>query len=222
MLIRRKKVDKFNTSTIFAIVLWYQTIPRWFQSLFPSLTWQVPEDDKVVYLTFDDGPHPEITKWVVEILEQNGMKASFFVVGDNARKYPDTLRLTKEKGHSIGNHTMHHIKGWKSSTSEYLTDIDACEHYFTTNLFRPPYGQIKWNQIQKLKHKYKIVMWSILSCDFDQKLHQEKALLGLIENTKKGAIVVFHDSVKAEKNLKYLLPKYLEFLKNNGYTCRAL
>jgi len=203
-------------------VLWYQTIPRWLKSLFPSLTWQLPEVDKVVYLTFDDGPHPEITKWVVELLEQNDMKASFFVVGDNARKYPDTLTFTQSKGHSIGNHTMHHIKGWKSSTYNYVSDIEACEEYFTTNLFRPPYGQIKWKQIQKLKHKYKIIMWSILSCDFDQKLDKEKALLGLKENTKEGSIVVFHDSVKAEKNLKYILPRYLEFLKINGYTCKAL
>lgn len=182
----------------------------------------MPEKGKVVYLTFDDGPHPEITPWVIDLLKQYEMKASFFVVGDNARKYPDTLQLIKESGHSIGNHTMHHIKGWKSTTSDYIEDINLCDKYFTTNLFRPPYGQIKLNQIKLLKKNYQIVMWSILSCDFEQKLNQQKALRGLKESTKNGSIIVFHDSVKAEVNLRYLLPLYLKFLKDNGYTCKAL
>ncbi len=203
-------------------MIWYQSIPSWIQKLFPTLTWEMPDSTNTVYLTFDDGPHPEITPWVIEQLDQYNMKASFFCVGDNARKHPETLQQITQKGHQLGNHTMHHIKGWKTSTADYLKDIQLCEEYLQTNLFRPPYGRITRQQIKALKNDYKIVMWSLLSCDFDQSLNCESALHGLKNKTKNGSIVVFHDSLKAEKNLRYLLPKYLEFLHNKGYTCKTL
>ena len=203
-------------------MIWYQSIPSWFKKLFPSLTWEVPGDDNTVYLTFDDGPHPEITPWVLEQLKQHKMQATFFCVGDNARKFPDTIDQIKQEGHQLGNHTMHHIKGWNTSTEDYIKDIEACQQYVSSDLFRPPYGRITREQIQQLKQKFRIIMWSILSCDFDKKLNQEKALRGLKDKTRKGSIIVFHDSVKAEDNLRFLLPKYLQFLNHKGYTCKIL
>ena len=182
----------------------------------------MPSSEKTVYLTFDDGPHPEITTWVLEQLKKFDMKATFFCGGDNARKFPDTLNLIRLNGHALGNHTMHHIKGWENSVETYLKDVELCSQEFKTNLFRPPYGRISTKQIKALQSQYKIVMWSLLSCDFDQKLNKEKALKGLFDKTKNGSIIVFHDSVKAENNLRYLLPKYLEFLYQNEYKCNII
>lgn len=187
-------------------MIWYQTIPSWLQSLFPSLIWQKPAEKPVVYLTFDDGPHPEISLWVSSQLKQYDIKATFFCVGDNVRKYPETIAALQAQGHQFGNHTMHHIKGWSHSTESYLHDIELCHQQLNTNLFRPPYGRITTNQIKALKNKFRIVMWSLLSCDFDKNLNREKALNGLKSKTKNGAIVVFHDSLKAENNLRFLYP----------------
>lgn len=203
-------------------MIWYQSIPSWIQKLFPSLTWEVPVSSRTVYLTFDDGPHPEITPWVIEQLNRYNMKATFFCVGDNAKKHPETLTLIKNEGHQLGNHTMHHIKGWNTNTEEYLKDVAECQNYTNTDLFRPPYGRISFAQIKALKQNYRIIMWSLLSCDFDKQLNQDEALKGLKKKTENGAIVVFHDSVKAEKNLRFLLPQYLEYLHQNGYECKAL
>lgn len=203
-------------------MIWYQSFPGWLQSLFPSLLWRKKENEKTIYLTFDDGPHPEISLWVAELLKKHQLPATFFCVGDNARKYPETLNYLRNEGHSIGNHTMHHIKGWSNSTSDYLKDIELCQAYTGTQLFRPPYGRIKPSQVKALKKDFQIVMWSLLSCDFDPNLNTQKALEGLKRKTKDGSIVVFHDSVKAEKNLKILLPDYIDFLIKQGYKCKAL
>lgn len=212
----------FSFAPIFANMLWYQSIPKWFQKLFPNLIWQMDTTDKIVYLTFDDGPHPDITQWVIKELKTHDMKATFFCVGDNAKKFPETLQMIKDNGHLLGNHTMHHIKGWKNNTADYVKDVQSCAEYIDSLYFRPPYGRIKNDQVKALKSDYKIVMWSLLSCDFDPKLNQELAYNQLVKKTKKGSIVVFHDSLKAEKNLKFLLPKYLNFLKENGYQCHTL
>lgn len=204
-------------------MLWYQSIPKWFQSLFPRMLWQIPgNNSQDVYLTFDDGPHPEISEWVIEQLDKYNMKATFFCVGDNARKFPDTLKKIQVQGHQIANHTMHHLKGWNTKTEDYIKNVDECAQYVSSNLFRPPYGKITTSQRKQLEHRYKIIMWSILSCDFDQNLNTSDALKGLKTKTKNGSIVVFHDSVKAEKNLKILLPPYLEYLHKQGYTCKIL
>lgn len=204
-------------------MLWYQSIPKWFQRLFPRMLWQVPSNSSQdIYLTFDDGPHPDISNWVLEQLEKYNMKATFFCVGDNARKFPDTLNKIQARGHQIANHTMHHLKGWNTKTEDYIKNVDECAQYVSSNLFRPPYGKITTAQRKQLEQRYKIIMWSILSCDFDQKLNTKEALKGLKTKSKNGSIVVFHDSVKAEKNLKLLLPPYLEYLHNQGYTCKTL
>lgn len=203
-------------------MLWYQSIPAWFQDLFPNLTWQLPGMDKTVYLTFDDGPHPEITPWVLDQLDRYNMKATFFCVGDNVRKYPEVKNMLTKRGHAVGNHTMHHIKGWGTSIQDYISDIEQCNALTSTPLFRPPYGRIKPSQARILRKEYRIIMWSLLSCDFDRKLDTVKALDGLLRKTRNGSIVVFHDSVKAEQNLKVLLPPYLQFLHDNGFNCATL
>ncbi len=204
-------------------MLWYQSIPKWFQKFFPLYIWQIPgKESNDVYLTFDDGPHPDISIWVCEQLERYQMKATFFCVGDNVRKYPGTLESILSKGHIAGNHTMHHLKGWNTGTEVYTDDVKQCSDYVKSDLFRPPYGRISKNQSRALQKNYRIVMWNLLSCDFDKKLNPEKALKGLKKKTTNGSIIVFHDSEKAEQNLKFILPPYLEFLNAKGYICKTL
>ncbi len=203
-------------------MLWYQSIPLWFQKIFPKLIWQIPGREKTVYLTFDDGPDPQITQWVLEQLERFNVKATFFCVGDNVRKFPETYASLRAKGHQTGNHTMHHLKGWNTNTDEYIDNVEACRKYVDSSLFRPPYGRIKPGQAERLRSKYRIIMWSLLACDFEKNLDCEKAIKGLKNKTRNGDIVVFHDSVKAERNLKVLLPQYLQFLNENGFNCATL
>jgi peptidoglycan/xylan/chitin deacetylase (PgdA/CDA1 family) len=204
-------------------MLWYQSIPTWFQNFFPNLIWQIPDpNEKVVYLTFDDGPHPEISIWVANELEKRNLKATFFCVGNNAQKFPDTYAEIVKRGHRVGNHTMRHLKGWQTQDELYIEDVKECSQYVQSNIFRPPYGRIKTKQVRKLKDNFKIVMWSLLSCDFEKNLNCHAALKGLKKKTKNGSIVVFHDSTKAEKNLKKMLPEYLDYLTQNGFSCKTL
>lgn len=204
-------------------MLWYQSIPSFLKKMFPQLIWEIPSTESpVVYLTFDDGPHPEISIWVANELEKRGLKGSFFCVGDNVRKYPETFQEIVSRGHQVGNHTMHHLKGWLTPLSTYIDDVEQCAAYVHSKLLRPPYGRISRQQITQLKSNYQLVMWSLLSCDFNPNLNCEKALEGLKRKTKNGSIVVFHDSLKAEKNLKAILPAYLDFLIQNAYVCKTL
>jgi peptidoglycan/xylan/chitin deacetylase (PgdA/CDA1 family) len=203
-------------------VLWYQSIPLWFQKLFRHLEWQVPNLQNEVFLTFDDGPHPEITQWVLNELDRYNMKATFFCVGDNVRKYPGIYGEVLDKGHRTGNHTMHHLKGWANRNEIYINNVAECATYVRSNLFRPPYGRVRRSQANILRQEYRIIMWSLLSCDFEQGLDTVKALDGLKKNTRAGSIIVFHDSAKAEKNLKAMLPLYLQFLNEKGFNCRVL
>jgi peptidoglycan/xylan/chitin deacetylase (PgdA/CDA1 family) len=189
----------------------------------------------VIYLTFDDGPHPEITAWVMAELKKHQIKATFFCVGENLKKHTETAKQLLTEGHQIGNHTMHHIKGWKHKNDDYLRDIESCETEIRDiheqldiekaqpRLFRPPYGQIKPSQIKLLRNKgYEIIQWSDLSCDYDKHLNCEKSLSALVKNAKPGSIVVFHDSKKAEHQLKQILPRYLEALLKEGFTFQTL
>tara|TARA_R110001592_G_scaffold166877_1_gene402136 strand:+ start:50 stop:667 length:618 start_codon:yes stop_codon:yes gene_type:complete len=185
---------------------------------FPSLVWDIPNNTKTIYLTFDDGPTPEITTWVLETLKKHKIKATFFVVGENVKKHPEIYQQLINEGHAIGNHTYNHLNGWKTKSSDYLQNIEKCAELVDSNLFRPPYGRIKNTQIRKLKQHYKIIMWDVLSGDFDFKTSPEQCADNVIENVKPGSIIVFHDSAKAEKNLKYALPKALEYLKQQGFT----
>ena len=211
------------------------SVPSTIQWLIPSCTWRKVGQEKVIYLTFDDGPHPEITAWVIDELKKHQIKATFFCVGDNLKKHPETAKQLLTEGHQIGNHTMHHIKGWKHKNVDYLKDIEDCDTEIRKiheqmndekaqpRLFRPPYGQIKPSQIELLRAKgYEIIQWSDLSCDYDKHLNCEKSLSALVKNAKPGSIVVFHDSEKAENQLKQILPSYLEAMLAEGFTFETL
>jgi len=198
------------------------TVPVFLKIFYPSLLWQMPEDEKKLYLTFDDGPHPEITPQVLEILDQFSAKASFFCVGDNVRKFPETYASLIENGHAVGNHSMNHLNGWKTNLNTYYDNVNECRGLVDSKLFRPPYGRITPSQIHTLKKEYTIVMWSVLSYDFDAETNPEQCLEYVINNTEDGAIIVFHDSVKAAENMLYALPKVLKHYSDLGYTFASL
>jgi peptidoglycan/xylan/chitin deacetylase (PgdA/CDA1 family) len=202
---------------------WVKTNPL-IKKIFSKLIWDLPNSDKKIYLTFDDGPIPEVTEWVLDVLKQEGIKATFFCIGDNIRKHPTIYNRIHSEGHQTGNHTFHHLKGWKTNTANYIADFKLCEteHLKLTSvkafLFRPPYGKIKASQSKIIRQSgYKIIMWDVLSYDFDATVSPEKCLENVISNTAQGSIIVFHDSLKAEKNMRYALPKAIHFLKSKGF-----
>lgn len=193
--------------------------------IFPQLSWSRRGDtsEKKVFITFDDGPHPVITMEVLDILAKYDAKATFFVVGENAEKYPETIRKIKAAQHKIGNHTMHHLKGWSVSLSHYLQDIEACEKACPSDgFFRPPYGRIKKSAIEPLMEKYEIVMWDVLTKDYLSNLNLEHAFATLKKQIKPGSIIVFHDSEKAYSQMIKLLPRLLSFLSDNQYQLCSL
>lgn len=198
------------------------------QRFFPHFTWEIKTEAKVIYLTFDDGPIPEVTPWVLVELAKYDAKATFFCVGDNIRKYPQVFEQIKSEGHIIGNHTFNHLNGWKIENKTYLENIALCEKYLLDNqynsrkLFRPPYGKITSYQSKVLRADYQIIMWNVLAGDFDIKLEEKICLKKTIQYTKAGSIVVFHDSQKAKKNLYYTLPRYLEYFSNEGFKFESL
>jgi peptidoglycan/xylan/chitin deacetylase (PgdA/CDA1 family) len=194
--------------------------------LFSNYVWDIPNKDKKVFLTFDDGPTPEITEWTLAQLKNYNAKATFFCIGNNIQKHPEVFNTIIQDGHAIGNHTFNHLNGWKTVTREYIANAILCDSQIqkatTYNkqplLFRPPYGKIKSRQAKLLKQMgYKIIMWDVLSADFDQTITPEQCLNNVISTVKSGSIIVFHDSVKSFKNLEYALPKTLEYLKENGF-----
>lgn len=177
----------------------------------------------MIYLTFDDGPHPEITPWVLDQLQKVNMKATFFCIGDNVRKFPETFQMLKAAGMEVGNHTMHHLKGWSSSTQTYLNDISEAELYMgATRLFRPPYGRITSAQVKQIKKQKEIVMWSMVTGDWNRKMNVHDTLSALKRHTRPGFIPVFHDSEKAWNQLKQLLPDYLEFLAGHQWSSEII
>jgi peptidoglycan/xylan/chitin deacetylase (PgdA/CDA1 family) len=203
------------------------------------LTWRKNTEEKVIYLTFDDGPIPEITDFVLKELEFYEAKATFFCVGENIAKYPDIFNRIITKGHRVGNHTQNHLNGWQHDNEIYFDNIEKCQTAIkqnlelqhlksqnltpqTKNLFRPPYGKITPTQINNLVNDYEIVMWTVLSGDFDVELSPIMCLEKTIYNTDKGAIVVFHDSIKAANTLKFVLPKFLAFFANKGFSFKSL
>lgn len=185
--------------------------------LIPQITWKMPEEGNNIYLTFDDGPHPEITTWVLNELDKVNAKATFFCVGDNMRKHPETALKVLKKGHKIGNHTYNHLDGWNTEKFTYLRNISECDKYTKSDLFRPPYGKIGLQQLLAVKKKYRVIYWSILSRDFELDLDTEESLDYMKENTGEGSIVLFHDSIKAEKNLKAMLPEFLSHFTDKGF-----
>ena len=202
--------------------LYPHRINRVIQKLAPGLLWHVETKEKNVYLTFDDGPHPEITPWVMDQLEAFGGKGTFFMVGDNAAKYPDTVSQVLERGHSIGNHTHHHLKGWNTPLDAYVQDIQKAQALLPTRLFRPPYGRITPAQIKALKPEFTIVMWEVLTGDFDRYISAEDCTRAVLKHTRPGSLVVYHDSEKSFPRLKESLPAVLKGLSALGYSFKAL
>ena|ERR1017187_7128115 len=185
--------------------------------------WQIPTNKKELFLTFDDGPTPEITQWILKLLEKYGVHATFFCVAENAMKYPDIFNDIKLKGHTIGNHTYNHLNGWETDDVTYAENIDKANEIIKSLLFRPPYGRIKRTQAKSLNRlNYKVVLWSILTYDFDRNLNRNKAWSQIQKHTKPGSILVFHDHQKAFENLKELLPKTLEYFSGQGFSFENL
>lgn len=205
-------------------------IPKWVQTFFKNYTWSIDTEQKELYLTFDDGPTPEITEWVLGQLKKHEAKATFFCIGKNIEAHPEIFKKIIKNGHSVGNHTYDHLKGWKTNTEVYFQNIkkteEVLERYKLPNskrLFRPPYGKIKKSQVKKISHNnYEVIMWNVLSGDFDKNLSNEKCSQNVIKHSEKGAIIVFHDSYKAAKNMMYALPKVLEQFSKKGYTFKAI
>jgi len=196
--------------------------PKFIQNLFPNYLWRKSREDKILYLTFDDGPIPEITPWVLQQLEEYNAKGTFFCVGENVKKHPEIFEAVKNAGHSVGNHTMHHLNGWLTDNLAYFHDTRHCAHLVNSDLFRPPYGRLKPKQARFLQRHYNIVMWDVLSGDFDENINGEDCFQNVLKYTKSGSIIVFHDSVKAFPRLEYVLPKVLAYYAKEGYKFEAV
>lgn len=211
-------------------LLWIKTNPI-IKNIFSNYVWSISNDEKKVFLTFDDGPIPEITDWVLAQLKSYNCKATFFCIGNNIEKHPELFNKLITEGHAIGNHTFNHVKGWNTPNKTYLKEVEQCEeeiqkasiNHPSSKLFRPPYGKIKPIQSRKLrKLGYKIIMWDVLSADYKKEISKEKCLENVLKNVESGSIIVFHDSIKAFPNLEYVLPKTLQFLSENGYQCEII
>jgi peptidoglycan/xylan/chitin deacetylase (PgdA/CDA1 family) len=199
--------------------------PWLLKQLYPGLLWHADRSERSLYITFDDGPIPIVTPFVLNILQQYQAKATFFCIGDNVGKHPDVFEEVKQAGHALGNHTFNHLKGWKTESQAYLENFLKCDARLKSNLFRPPYGRIKREQVkllQEAKPGLKIVMWEVLSGDFDQALKPEHCLKNVLDSAKPGSIIVFHDSLKAFPRLEYVLPRAMEVWRKEGYTFKAL
>lgn len=206
-----------------------------FRAIYPEMTWRIPKsnlgESKVIYLTFDDGPIPEVTEFVLDNLKQFEAKASFFCIGDNIYKHPTIMEKVIAEGHLIGNHTFNHLRGWKTENELYHQNFLKCETWINQHQgairgqkpkFRPPHGRIKKSQAAKISATHEIIMWDVLTGDFSQNLSPETVLQKSIKYTDSGSIVVFHDSIKANKNMTYALPRYLAHFKEKGYEFRSL
>jgi len=184
---------------------------------FKNLIWSFPGRDKELFLTFDDGPTSEVTEWVIFMLKEYNAKATFFCKGENVEKNPKLYKQIITEGHSVGNHGYSHLKGWNTNNEKYFQDVRKASEYINTNLFRPPYGRIKPSQIKQLKKDFKIIMWDVLTRDYNRNLKKETCLKRALQSIKPGSIIVFHDIIKAEKNLKYVLPEVLKYYTAQGF-----
>lgn len=174
-------------------------------------------NEKAVYLTFDDGPIPQMTPWVLDVLDKYHIKATFFLVGDNVRKHPKEFEMLKERGHRLGNHTFNHIRGFEWLTKNYLANTEKANELIKTDLFRPPHGHMRWLQYELLRRKYKIIMWDLVTRDYSKHLNSEQVFEKVKQYARNGSIITFHDSIKSEQNTKYALPRSIEWLLEQGY-----
>ena len=194
--------------------------PLWYRKLFPGALFRMEDKDKKpgkLYLTFDDGPIPEVTPWVLDVLDKWDIKATFFVVGQNVERYPELLREIKLNGHKVGNHTFHHLKGITTKRNVYLKDVEKCEKLTGAGLFRPPHGFVSYGKLKALSERYQIVMYDVITRDYSRKLSWEEIVANVKRYTRNGSIIVFHDSLKSFPRLKKSLPLCLEWLKEKGF-----
>lgn len=214
---------------------YFHKTPRYIMRFFSKYTWRFSVDKKEIFLTFDDGPTPEITQFVLAELNKYNAKATFFCIGKNIQNHPEIFKNIITDGHAIGNHTQNHLKGWKTDNTPYIDNVLTCEHAISKEfnnsklkaqnlkLFRPPYGKIKKAQATALLKKgYKIIMWSVLSADFDTTISNEKCLDNVLKNTEPGSIIIFHDSVKAAERMQYALPKVLKHFSDKGFVFKSI
>lgn len=212
--------------------MYFVKTPNIIRSYFKDYIWNVDTNKKELYLTFDDGPTPEVTLFVLDTLKKYNAKATFFCIGKNIENHPKLFTQIIDEGHVVGNHSQNHLKGWKANSNLYIDNVEKCQTFINNfqiknstfkKLFRPPYGKIKRSQAKTILAKgYKIIMWTVLSGDFDTNISKEKCLSNVISNSKTGSIIVFHDSKKAYPYLKYTLPKALEYFTNKGYSFKVL
>ncbi|MFT3703843.1 MAG: polysaccharide deacetylase family protein [Agriterribacter sp.] len=200
-------------------MFYFVKTPWLLKKLYPKGVWNISGKEKVLYLTFDDGPHPQATPFVLDTLSIYNAKATFFCIGKNVQQYPDIYARILNEGHKTGNHTFHHLNGWKTDDKKYFKDIIDTKKYIDSDLFRPPYGRISKLQLKYLTETFgmNVIMWSVLSGDFDKKISRETCLKNVALSSKPGSIIVFHDSEKAFEKMKYALPKLLELFSEKGY-----
>jgi peptidoglycan-N-acetylglucosamine deacetylase len=196
--------------------------PTLLQALMPAYMWRVPTRAKMLYLTFDDGPIPEVTPWVLDTLAQYDAKATFFCVGANVERHAALFQRIKKEGHAVGNHTYNHVNGWETDNAEYFQNIRKCARLVDSVLFRPPYGRISPAQRMFIDRHYQIVMWDVLSGDFDNTITPQQCLDNVVDNARGGSIIVMHDSIKAEERLRFALPRILAHFSELGYSFEAL
>lgn len=196
--------------------------PFFLKKVFPSITWKVPVRENTLFLTFDDGPVPEVTPWVLSMLKSYKASATFFCVGENIKKYKDIYNTIMDQGCQVGNHTYNHLNGLKTNCEQYIQNVYKCDEEVDSKLFRPPHGKLRYSQYRVLKDQYAIVMWDVLSGDYDTNISPEKCLKNVLHYAKKGSIIVFHDSLKAADNLYYVLPRVLEYFSERDFDFRKL
>ncbi|MDR1226620.1 MAG: polysaccharide deacetylase family protein [Prevotellaceae bacterium] len=197
-------------------------VPPFLKRLYPAAIWNFPNEADSVFLTFDDGPTPEITPWVINKLAEYDAKATFFCLGKNVEQHPEEFTLIRANGHSVGNHSYSHQRGFSMPTGSYVEDVDLADEFIRSNLFRPPYSFITPTQVRVLSERYKIIMWNVLSLDYSNKITNHQCLKQVVGSAHPGAVIVFHDSLKSAKHLKYVLPKALDFFVEKGWKMKAI
>ena len=196
--------------------------PRLLRPLWGKVVWRKDPSKKVIYLTFDDGPVPEVTPLVLDLLDEHNIKATFFCVGENVQKHPDTFAQVMSRGHKVGNHTFNHLKGFSVKDEEYYDNIDKAAELIDSKLFRPPYGRVTGKQMKKLRDRYAIIMWDVITHDYNKNLSPETIMRTIKRYSRNGSLVVFHDSIKAKENVLAVLPLAIEYWKSKGYTFGVL
>ena len=196
--------------------------PKLLRRILPGFIWDFPDEKDGIFLTFDDGPTPEVTQWVLDLLDKYNAKATFFCLGKNVELFPHIFEEIIRRGHAVGNHSYNHIKGWGTSTEDYIRNIETAGSIIKSNLYRPPYARISLNQARALKDKYRTIMWSIISRDYSRDISGEECARNVIPYLEPGAIIVFHDSIKCSPNLTVALPQVLEAIKEKGLVCKRI